>query len=102
MIKTRKLYSKRIWLDERRNIKLKYYLLEGSKTLEDNNIPYGIGIEQEEEVDNTKIIEEDMIEGISYSKEEVKEMIHILFEYDVTPISMVEIIDDMISMKDNK
>ncbi|HHT98232.1 MAG TPA: hypothetical protein GXZ90_10120 [Clostridiales bacterium] len=116
MIKSEVLYNKEIWLDDTRSIKLKYILLENSiEILErDKNEKnfydlsqasrleekvagsyYGIEIEQE----SANRFDIDRIEGISYSKDEAIDIIYTLFEYDVTPISMVEIIDDIVTQK---
>lgn len=86
------LFSKQICLEESRSMILKYFLME--KIKESNLLPlYGIQISKYD----GDMMETDNVSGISHSKERVVSMIRKLFQYDVTPISMVEIIDDIVT-----
>lgn len=85
--------KKTVQLEDNRVMDLAYYLLENSR--EDNTVLYGIKI--------TKTIDEytesEEVDAISYSKEFVQQIIQTLMKNEVTPISMIEIIDEIITMK---
>jgi len=86
------LFSKQICLEDERSMILKYFLVEKNKDL--NLLPlYGIQITKY--LDD--VIETDNVTGISHSKDKVIKLIKKLFQYEVTPISMVEIIDDFVT-----
>lgn len=85
--------KKTVQLEDNRVMDLAYYLLENPR--EDNTVLYGIKI--------TKTIDEytesEEVDAISYSKEFVQQIIQTLMKNEVTPISMIEIIDEIITMK---
>ena len=86
------LFSKQIWLEDKRSMILKYFLIE--KIQETNVLPlYGVQISKYD----GDTIESDDVNGISHSKETVISIIKRLFQHEVTPISMVEIIDDFVT-----
>lgn len=88
------LFSNEVQLEDSRFMKLDYSLTE-SYPEEDSTEPYyGIHIARylEEEV------ETDEVRGISYCKDTVISMIQKLSQYEVTPISMIEIIDDLVTL----
>lgn len=79
---------------DNRNIELEYYLL--CQREEDWEQPvYGIAVEKRE----NGIKEHEMACGISRSKSIVKHMIDKLCCCTVTPISLLEIVDDIITEK---
>lgn len=75
-------------------LQLEYYLTEDeSESFEDKL--YGlaiIGIEG----DNAEM---ESVEKVSYSKDIVQEMLHTLISYSVTPIGMLDIVDEMITLR---
>lgn len=91
-----KLYlegTKTMLLENNKELKLDYYLVEEQKSNEQNALLYGIKIVQHMENNS----ESEYTDPISYSKDLVKGMVHKLWYYDVTLTSMLEIVDDMVS-----
>lgn len=95
MKKVRLLFSNEVTLDDNRSMKLEYNMTENS--VPDSNEPY-YGIQIIKIIDNN--LEKEEIRGISYSKDKVESITRILFQNVVTPISMVEIVDDLITLED--
>jgi hypothetical protein len=94
MIKRKLLYSKEVTLDDDKKIRLEYNMTESLDS--GNEKPYyGIQIIKNLE-DN---FEMDEVRGISFSREKVEKVAKILFENIVTPISIVEIVDDLITLE---
>lgn len=93
MRKMELLFMNEVALDNDRMMRLEYMLTENHST--DNGEAY-YGIQIVKYLDDGLEVEE--IGGISYSKDRVKSIIKILFQHLVTPISMVEIIDDLITL----
>ena len=92
MKKVELLFSNEVILEDQRKMKLDYSLTESCAT--DSTEPYyGIRIGKYLEDDK----EWDEVSGISHSKETVISMIKKLFQYEVTPISMAEIIDELVT-----
>jgi hypothetical protein len=87
------LFSNEVTLEDQRKMKLDYSLTE-SFTEESTEPYYGIQIRKYLD-DNT---ESDEVSGISYSKDVVIAIIGKLFKYEVTPISMAEVIDDLVTV----
>lgn len=87
--------KKTITLEDNRTMDLEYYLLENSTDIGKDKALYGVKI--------TKTIgdyiESEEVDAISYSKEFVEQMIQQLMDNDVTPISMIEIVDEMITVR---
>lgn len=88
------LFSSEVTLEDSRRMKLDYSLME-IESEEDQATPY-YGIHISKYLGDT--VEADEIQGISYSKDKVVSMIRKLFQYEVTPISMVEIVDEMVTV----
>lgn len=87
------LFSNEILLGNERKMKLDYSLTERySET--DCSVPY-YGVQITKYLGDT--MESEEVTGISYSRDMVVSMIKKLFQYEVTPISMVEILDDFVS-----
>lgn len=87
------LFSNEVQLEDARRMKLDYSLTEKySET--DLSTPY-YGIQITKQLENTLECEE--VPGISYSRETVVSMIKKLFQFEVTPISLVEIVDDLVT-----
>lgn len=94
MEKTKVLFKNEVTLDDDKKIQLEYNLTENRGL--DNGEPY-YGIQIIKYGDENLEMEE--IRGVSYSKDKVKTIIQILFHHVVTPISMVEIVDDLITLE---
>ena len=94
MKKMRLLFSNEVTLEDDRIMRLEYNITENKST--DTEEPY-YGIQITKYIDGNKEVEE--IEGISYSRDKVEAMAKILFQNTVTPISLVEIVDDLITLE---
>ncbi len=85
------LFTSKVKLSEERVMKLDYSLIERNSEL--NQAYYGIRV--------TKFLddstESDEIPGISASRENAVSILEKLFQYEVTPISMVEIVDELVT-----
>jgi hypothetical protein len=87
------LFSNEVMLEDERKMKLDYSLTE--KYSEDEKADPYYGIQIAKYLDD--IIETEEIIGISYSKESVISIIKKLHQFEVTPISMLEIVDELVS-----
>jgi hypothetical protein len=88
------LFSNEIELEDKRKMKLFYCLSEKPSIMKKAACCYGIQITKR--LDD--IIEYEEVEGISYSKEDVVSMIKRLYQYKVTPTSLVETVDDFVTL----
>ncbi len=96
MKKVELLFSNEVVLEDFRKMKLDYSLTENYPEGEKTEPYYGIHITKY----LGEAVEADEVCGISYSKDRVISMIRKLFQFEVTPVSMVEIIDDLVSIGD--
>ena len=87
------LFSNEVQLEDERKMLLNYSLTEKLEETNQSDPFYGIQISKK--LDDSVEIEE--VSGISYSKEAVISLIKKLFQYEVTPISMIEILDDLVT-----
>jgi hypothetical protein len=87
------LFSNEVMLEDERMMKLDYSLTE--KYTQENQITPYYGIQIAKYLGDS--VETEEITGISYSKDTVVSIIKKLLRYEVTPISMVEIVDDLIT-----
>lgn len=94
MKKKELLFENEVTLEDDRIMRLEYNLTENFNA--ENGEPY-YGIQIIKHTDDNLEIEE--VGGLSYSKDKVKSIIKLLFHHVVTPISMVEIIDDIITLE---
>lgn len=83
--------------ESNRRLNLRYYLLETRRAAVQSEAVYGIGIEKTLKGEGKHLFEKEMASCISYSKVFVKQMIQKLMDNLVTPVSMLEILDDMIT-----
>jgi hypothetical protein len=88
------LYSGEVKLEDDRRMKLDYCLTKELAQTGQAEPYYGIRITKL--LDNQ--VETEEVCGISYSKDTVVSIIKKLFQYEVTPIHLVEIVDDMITI----
>jgi hypothetical protein len=87
------LFSNEVKLEDERVMKLDYILTEGSSETE--QIPfYGVKI-----IKFLGDLEEaDEIAGVSETREDAVGIIRKLYQFQVTPISMPEIVDELITL----
>lgn len=88
------LGTKEIWDCNNVRIKLEYYLIETKSNLEKKETLYGIQIVKYKKAKREIEKEVESITGLSYSKKFVEQMIACLMDHTVTPICMLEIVDD--------
>jgi hypothetical protein len=87
------LFSNEVTLEDERIMKLDYSLTEKiSET--DQNLPY-YGVRITKSLDN--LTESDEVTGISASREDAVSIIKKLCQFEVTPISMAEILDELVA-----
>lgn len=89
------LCSNDVILEDERIMKLDYCLTE--QVTEEQGVPY-YGIRIVKHLDDLVESEEEL--GVSTSKETVVSIIKKLCEFEVTPISMIEIVDDLITQEE--
>ncbi len=75
------------------NVILEYYLVEDYKESVQDKKLYGIQLNKS--IGN--VIEKEIIEAITYSKEITMKIISKLISNDVTPFGMVEVVDDLVT-----
>lgn len=86
--------KKRIELESGNWMELEYYLSEEDE-LETNETHYGMSVvEMKDELTITE-----SIRAVSQSKEVVADMLKDLITHTVTPISLVEIVDEMVTTR---
>ncbi len=93
MKKLQLLFSKEVMLEDERVMKLDYSLTERIMGMEQDTPYYGVEITKF--LDN--LAESDEITGISTSKEDVITILKKLCQFEVTPISMVEAVDELVT-----
>lgn len=92
----KKLYlegTKTMILEDNKEVQLDYYLVEDYKDRGQDISLYGIKIVKHLE----NYLETEYTDPISYSRDIVKEMVHKLWYNGVTIVSMLEIVDDLVS-----
>lgn len=87
------LFSNEVTLEDARVMKLDYSLTE-KVSEEEPSAPY-YGVKITKHLDN--LSESDEVCGLSTSKETVVSIIKKLCQFEVTPISMVEILDELVT-----
>ena len=80
-------------LEDNKEVKLDYYLVEDYKECRQQVLLYGIKIVKHLE----NYLETEYTDPISNSRDLVKEMVHKLWHNGVTLISMFEIVEDLVS-----
>ncbi len=92
----RKLYlegTKTMIMEDNKEIQLDYYLVEDFRDRGQDISLYGIKIVRHLE----DYLETEYTEPISYSRDIVKDMVHKLWNNGVTIVTMLEIVDDLVS-----
>jgi hypothetical protein len=81
-------------LEDNREMQLDYYLVEECREYGQQTLLYGVKIVKHVE----DWLETEYSDPISYSKDLVKEIIHKLWYNEVTLITMLEVVDDLVSI----
>ena len=89
------LFSNEVTLEDERVMKLDYCLTERISEF-NKKLPY-YGIRITKYLDS--VTETDEIAGISSSKDHVISILKELCQYQVTPISMAEIVDELVTLR---
>lgn len=87
------LFSNRVTLEDTRSMQLDYCLLENVS--EENKMAPFYGIKISKYLGDT--VETDEVAGISTSRDSVESILRKLYQFEVTPISMVEIVDELVT-----
>lgn len=87
------LFSNQVSLDEERSMQLDYCLME-SFSEADHATPY-YGVKISKYLGDT--VEMDEVAGISSSRDSVVSILEKLYRFEVTPISMIEIVDELVT-----
>jgi hypothetical protein len=87
------LFTNEVELEDERVMKLDYCLTE--RISKSDQAPY-YGVSITKVLDN--LTESDEISGISTSKECVISIIKKLCQFEVTPVSMVEVVDELVTL----
>lgn len=88
------LFSNEVLLEDERVMKLDYCLTE--KVSEADQMDSNYGIRVTKHLDH--IVESDEVSGVSNSRETVVSIIRKLCQFEVTPIAMVEIVDELVTL----
>ena len=96
MYQVQLIYSNKLMLEDTSCMQLDYCLVESASEEDHEKSPY-YGIKISKYYGDT--VESDEIAGISASRENVVSILKKLHRYEVTPISMVEIIDELVSLE---
>lgn len=78
-------------------IKLEYYLTEEIRDIETSSALYGVEVKKEIRNKNGIFLEQERATSLSYSRTTVENLIHILLLNTVTPMNLLEIVDDYIT-----
>ena len=92
------LFSNDVLLENGTVMKLDYSLIENYPENDQKSPFFGVKVTK---YLNGKV-ETDEVEGVSTSREKVVEILKKLCDFEVTPISLVEILDDMISSEETE
>jgi hypothetical protein len=87
------LFSNEVVLEDERIMKLDYSLTEKISELDQMTTYYGVRVTKH--LDD--LLEAEEVLGISNSKDDVISIIKKLCQFEVTPISMIEILDELIT-----
>jgi hypothetical protein len=88
--------SNKVVLEDTRSMQLDYCLLE-SVSEEDNTAAPYYGIKISKYLGD--LVEMDEVAGVSTSRESVLSILDKLYQYEVTPISMIEIVDELVTLE---
>jgi len=83
---------------QQRDIQVEYYFLKDYRFGEDESPLCGIKIVKSEIIDDQDHREVETAPSISYSEKFVKQIIQVMMQGLVTPIHMLEVIDQMVTL----
>ncbi|OGO84868.1 MAG: hypothetical protein A2Y24_08810 [Clostridiales bacterium GWE2_32_10] len=95
MINEKIFFGDKKLLSEGQNFSLNYYL---TKICGNNKLIYGIAIEK---LHNDFILEREVVSNVSDNYSTVREIITKMIKYAVTPMTMIDILDDIIDDADD-
>ena len=91
--------ERNVTLEDQREMVLNYYLIEEPSkengVMNSSKYLYGIKIEKQ----FGGIVESEEVEALSYSKEVVLQLISTLMECTVTPMTLIEVVDELITLR---
>lgn len=96
MYQVQLICSNKLMLEDASCMQLDYCLMESVSEEDHEKSPY-YGIKISKYYGDT--VESDEIAGISSSRDNVVSILKKLHQYEVTPISMVEIVDELITLE---
>lgn len=88
------LFSSKVKLEDEREMALDYYLTEMISEVDMGTPYFGVGITKK----SGAVTETDEISGVSASKETAISILEKLYRNQVTPISLAEIVDDLVTL----
>lgn len=91
--------EREVKLENQMGMVLKYYLVEepSKEDGEKESTKFLYGIKIEKQFGGT--VESEEVEALSYSKEVVLQLIHTLIECTVTPMTLVEVVDELVTLR---
>lgn len=92
----KKLYlegTRTLVLEDNKELKLDYYLVEDHKDFGSQALLYGVKIVEHLE----NCLQSEYSDPLSYSRDYVQNIVHKLWYNEVTLVSMLEIVDDLVS-----
>ncbi|HCC08094.1 MAG TPA: hypothetical protein DEP72_08080 [Clostridiales bacterium] len=89
MVNENVLYGTKVIWAEKQSFTLNYYV---TRVQVGNKMIFGISIKK---LHNERILEKETVANISDRYETVREIVNMLIEHAVTPVSMVNILDDV-------
>ncbi len=88
------LFSSRVMLDDEREMALDYFLTEMISEADLVTPYFGVGITKK----SGAITEADEICGVTASKETAVGILEKLYRYQVTPMTLAEVVDDLVTL----
>lgn len=76
-------------------VQIEYYLTEEAVDKYTRKPIYGISVVKRDGIN----VEEENSGGVSHSQDVVKDMLHTLAKGSITPMSMIEIVDDLVTSR---
>ena len=89
------LFSSKVLLEDARSMQLDYCLMESFSEADQGTPYYGVKISKY--LGDT--VEADEVPGISSSRDSVVSILEKLHRFEVTPISMIEIVDELVTQE---